>query len=84
VLALSGQLAEGLRAQGAPVLTPERDTHRSGIVSAQRPDAERWHAAALAAGIVHSPRGEGTLRFSPHLYNTEDDIKQVLHAWATL
>jgi len=84
VLSLSGRLADGLRAAGAPVLTPADDRHRSGTVSARRPDAEAWHARAMAAGIVHSPRGPGTLRFSPHLYNTEADIDRVLDAWATL
>jgi len=81
VLALSGRLADGLRAAGAPVLTPIDDRDRAGTVSARRPDAEAWHARAMAAGIVHSPRGADTLRFSPHLYNTEDDIDRVLDAW---
>ncbi len=82
VLRLSGLLADGLRALGAPVITPAPDAQRSGTVSACRPDAAAWHERAMAAGIVHSPRGADTLRFSLHFYNDEDDVARILEQWA--
>ncbi len=81
VLALSGALIDGLVEAGAALITPRAEALRAGIVSARRPEAEAWHHRALDAGVVQSLRGVDTVRFSPHLYNTEEDIARILELW---
>ncbi len=80
-LALTRTLREGLANRGVAVLTPAKDAHRAGIVSALRPDAESWHTWALQQGVVQSLRGARTLRFSLHGYNDFQDVSRLLEAW---
>lgn len=73
------QLLEPLREWGrqhhAAVLPDP--AHASCIAAVAVPDADRLHARLDAVGVTCVPR-EGALRFSPHFYNTMDDIERVL------
>jgi cysteine desulfurase/selenocysteine lyase len=77
VLALSGRLAEGLRARGVEVWTPAPDAERAGIVSFRTADPDGTVRRLAARGIVTSVK-EGAVRASPHFYSTEDEIDRLL------
>ncbi len=83
--ALAARLADGLRALGATVLTPDDDAHRGGIVTARYPgqDGEEVAGRLNDAGIIVSPRF-GATRFSLHYFNDERDVDAALHVLATL
>lgn len=83
--ALATQLADGLEAFGATVLTPRDDAHRGGIVTARYPghDGEEIAARLNGAGVIVSPRF-GATRFSLHYFNDERDVDAALHVLATL
>jgi selenocysteine lyase/cysteine desulfurase len=81
VLALTDHLCEGLARNGYRVTSPRGKRERSGIVLF---DSERYPTETLfdrltAAQIIVSVRG-GRIRVSPHYYNTEDEIAQLLAA----
>lgn len=61
-----------------PVTSP-LDDHRSAIVCVAPPDPVAAHAALAARGIHVSLR-EGSLRLSPHIYNTVDEMERVVAA----
>jgi cysteine desulfurase/selenocysteine lyase len=74
-------LAEGLRARGADPLTPEDPEARGTIASARFPGRDEFAlAGALADRRVYDAPRLGGLRFSPHLYNDEDDVTRALDA----
>ncbi|MEA2337849.1 MAG: cysteine desulfurase / selenocysteine lyase [Thermoanaerobaculia bacterium] len=54
---------------------------RSGIVGALPPSGEtsllKWHRLLEENNVVCAPR-EGMLRFSPHFYNVESEIDQII------
>ena len=62
--------------RGVRVGSPTDPVHASAIVCLELPDAPRAYAALRRAGIVASLR-EGSIRVSPHLYNTPDDLVRV-------
>ncbi len=79
VLALTAQLIRGLRNKGYPVITPELEHERAGIVIFQSP---RQHPDQLCTllqekKIIAAARGTG-VRVSPHFYNTEAEIERLL------
>jgi cysteine desulfurase/selenocysteine lyase len=78
---LGSQLAAGLLRMGARLVTPFHEEQRAGILSAAFADHDAVPLAAelAAAGITVSPR-LGMLRFSPHIFNTEEDIERALAA----
>jgi selenocysteine lyase/cysteine desulfurase len=74
-------LAEGLGARGAEPLTPESPEARGTIVAARFPGRDEFAlAGALAERRVYVAPRLGGLRFSPHLYNDEDDVARALDA----
>jgi selenocysteine lyase/cysteine desulfurase len=80
ILALTDYLIAGLQEQGCAIATPiSHRSERSGIVSFRHPDitsaelCERLHAA----DVIVSMRGN-LIRVSPHFYNTEHDLDQLL------
>jgi selenocysteine lyase/cysteine desulfurase len=79
VLALTGRLAERLRERGYRLLSPSGPGEGSGILSVTHPrePSESLRARLRGAGVIASVR-EGALRFSPHYYNTEDEIDAAL------
>ena len=91
---LAARLAEGLSAEGLPVVGGAPGPHLAHIVSAGRlgggrhysaddPEINELHGHLVARGIVFSLRS-GVLRFSFGLYNDDSDVDRVLEgvrAW---
>lgn len=76
---LASRLVEGItRISGLTLLTPRDPSRRAGIVSFTVPNGPEMSKRLDAHGIVHSIRGGGVLRLSPHLYNTEREMDRVL------
>ncbi|HKI93950.1 MAG TPA: aminotransferase class V-fold PLP-dependent enzyme [Gemmatimonadales bacterium] len=59
------------------IVSPSDDVHRSAIVCIRPPDVQRAFATLKAAGIACSLR-EGSLRLSPHWFNTVDEVERVV------
>ena len=80
--ALVQKLIEGLLSRGYQVLSPKDGPTRSTLVIVSDPDRARngdIHRSLQARDIYIAFR-RGNLRFSPHLYNTADDIDRALDA----
>ncbi len=84
ILTITDRLAGGLRGLGFTSLGPTAGPNASGIVTVSRPgtDIEALFERLTAANIVCSSRqdryGRHYIRFSPHFYNTEAEVDQVL------
>ena len=78
-LELRRRLAEGLKQRGAQLLSPADDNESSPIVSARFAgfSSHRLVDALKGHGVIVSPRAD-FVRFSPHLYNSSDDIDRAL------
>jgi selenocysteine lyase/cysteine desulfurase len=81
VTALNERLIGGVDELGGVVVTPRDPELRGALVCIRSTDAPQLVAALGEAGIVTSER-DGNLRISPHAYNTEEDIDEVLAALA--
>lgn len=81
VLHLSDCAAQGLEAKGYSVESPREDESRAGLVMFRAPHLpnEQVMEALAAAHVTAAVRG-GRVRFSPHFYNTEDEISQAIEA----
>ncbi|MBC8447607.1 MAG: aminotransferase class V-fold PLP-dependent enzyme [Chloroflexi bacterium] len=82
IMELTDVLLARLKAEGYQIITPHaRREERSGIVSfvPGDQDPEALAERLKAAGIVVSARGPG-IRVSPHFYNTEGEIDQLMEA----
>src|ERR1700733_1293535 len=84
ILTLTARLAGGLEEMGFRALGPTSGPNASGIVTVSRSgtDMEALFERLTAANIVCSSRqdrqGSHYIRFSPHFYNTEAEVDQVL------
>jgi cysteine desulfurase/selenocysteine lyase len=78
-LVLADRLVEGLANLGAQFVSPSVENLNSSIVTVRFPghDQARIARHLNEEGVVVSPR-IGAVRFSPHLYNTIDDIDRAL------
>jgi selenocysteine lyase/cysteine desulfurase len=77
---ITGQVEEQLRAHGLRLPSDERGPHMLGV---QLPAAARRRvAAALAEGNVHAAVRGASLRVSPHLWTTEEDVARLVGALA--
>jgi selenocysteine lyase/cysteine desulfurase len=81
VNALNDRLIAGVDELGGVVATPREHARRGALVCIRSTDAPALVAALAADGCVTSER-DGSLRVSPHSYNTEDDIDAVLASLA--
>ncbi len=81
VLALAEDAAEKLEAKGYQVTSPRADHQRAGLVMFQHPthSNEEVLQALTGANVTAAVRG-GKLRFSPHFYNTHDEIARAVDA----
>ncbi len=83
VLGLTRQLADGLVGiPGMKLSSPTLDRERAGIVTVELPtkvDAKEAFRRLLARKIVISLR-EGKLRYSPHFYNSPEEVETVIQA----
>ena len=59
------------------LVTPADPARRAGIVAFRTADVERTAARLRKGGVVLSVR-EGSIRLSPHFYNTADEMERVL------
>jgi selenocysteine lyase/cysteine desulfurase len=59
------------------VVSPRDGLHRCGITCLAPDDARQAHRRLKAAGVVCAFR-EGAIRFSPHAYNTMDEMEKVV------
>jgi selenocysteine lyase/cysteine desulfurase len=76
--ALVNWLRNGFEQRNGVIASPPRDSERSSIISVRFPghDASAVAGYLNAAKVVVSARGD-FIRFSPHLYNDEEDIQHV-------
>lgn len=76
---LADQLVAGLTALGAQIVSPGDPARRTSIVAARFPGHDPGEVASRLneAGVVVSHRRD-LIRFSPHLYNTSEDIERAL------
>ncbi|HTP12271.1 MAG TPA: aminotransferase class V-fold PLP-dependent enzyme, partial [Bacteroidota bacterium] len=83
ILALTGILSNGLAAiDGVKLISPTNDPDRAGIVTIDPPhgvNASNVFKKLLAKNIVISLR-EGKLRYSPHFYNSPEEIRKAVEA----
>lgn len=84
VLGLSGHLIRGLQRRGYPVVTPEEEGQRAGIVLFRGPwrlDTEgrrrELERRFLSQGFKVNIRGGG-IRISCHFFNTERELEGLL------
>jgi len=78
---LAELLIEGLRERNAEILSPMDDCARSSIVATRFGDTDvRTLAERLNEARVIVSARRNVLRFSPHLYNDAEDIRQALAA----
>ena len=80
-LALGDRLVAGLQELGWELVSPQHPNARNAIVSARMPGRSPEDVVHHLgqAGVVASARRD-LVRFSPHLYNTSDDIERALEA----
>ncbi len=82
--ALVGQLAAGLGELGFEAAGPVSGPNASGILSVTHPDVdsarlvERLQAAGVTASLRHARDRRAYLRWSPHFYNTEEEIARAV------
>ena len=79
ILEITAGLIKGLKTKGYHVITPEKDSERSGIVvfESTRHTPEELYALLHEKNIITAERGSG-VRVSPHFYNTESEIARLL------
>ncbi|MCX7983691.1 MAG: aminotransferase class V-fold PLP-dependent enzyme [Bacteroidetes bacterium] len=87
ILDLTSFLSEELRRiEGITLLSPWDDHHRSGIVTIEKNSGgsfKKVYKTLTELNIIVSLREE-KLRFSPHFYNTAEEIETVLKTLYTL
>jgi len=77
VRALADPLLDWAESRGVRVVSPLDELHRSAIVCIAPDSAKEAHRHLKAAGVVCAFR-EGAIRFSPHCYNTIDEMEKVI------
>ena len=65
------------RTRDVTLVTPRDPSRRAGIVSVTPRDPVSTSARLTKAGIAHSLR-EGSIRLSPHVYNTTAEVERAL------
>ncbi len=88
LLELRGALVDRLRPLGyQPLLdadTPDADRHLSGIVSVSHPTRDlaaivrELDAGGVSVSLRHNRLGQAFIRFSPHFYNTDEEIDRAI------
>ena len=78
-LRLTARLREGLEALGASIITPRDPERRAGVLAARFPGFSSADVVGglRAADIVCASR-LGAVRFSPHIYNHDEDVERCL------
>lgn len=73
------RLQEGLEELGYELITPRDPERRAAIVAFRHPNPREAARKLYAHGIIVSAR-PGTVRVSPHFYNTMDEVEALLEA----
>ena len=83
VLALTARAAEGARRLGCEITSPLAEVQRSAIICFRHPRVSSDEIVAHLAehGIAAASR-LGSIRLSPHFYNTEEELDRALAAVA--
>ncbi len=82
--ALVGRLAASLGDLGFELAGPVAGSNASGILAVTHPSAEtpevfrKLQENRVTASLRHDRTGKGYLRWSPHFYNTEEEIDRVV------
>jgi selenocysteine lyase/cysteine desulfurase len=76
ILDLHGPVIEWAERRQVPVTSP-RGKHGAGILCIAPPDPASVHQRLRSASIIASLR-EGSIRLSPHFYNTIDEMHRVV------
>ncbi|RMF59842.1 MAG: aminotransferase class V-fold PLP-dependent enzyme [Calditrichaeota bacterium] len=77
ILYLTDYLIDGLRQRGYRLFTVTDPPHRSGIVTFYHPSPEELVAFLISQQVKVSVRA-GTVRVSPHFYNTTQELDRLL------
>lgn len=83
LLTLTKPLRNALVGLGLNVLTPAEESRRLGIVSFTVTDESHWRRGLEARNML-AWVGDRRVRLSPHLYNSSDDISDVVDALSSL
>uniref|UniRef100_A0A7C6EJI5 Aminotransferase class V-fold PLP-dependent enzyme n=1 Tax=candidate division WOR-3 bacterium TaxID=2052148 RepID=A0A7C6EJI5_UNCW3 len=76
ILKLKNQLRDGFKRLKIPVITTDKGPH-SGIITVKPENPRQIYEFLIKNQITISLRNN-CLRFSPHFYNTEEEIEEVL------
>jgi selenocysteine lyase/cysteine desulfurase len=76
-LKLLDLLINGLREKGYPITSSLEDGHRSSILSFSGKNIRNLYEKLLKKNILVSLR-EGSIRVSPHFYNTEEEMNRLI------
>jgi cysteine desulfurase / selenocysteine lyase len=85
---ITTRFANGLAELGFTVIGPTDGAHGSGILTVSRPDTdiaapfERLSAAHIVCSPRQDRQGRRYIRFSPHFYNTDAEVDEVLKVMA--
>ena len=90
ILSLKALLVKLLVQKGFEVIGPEAGPRSSGITTVRHPVVpasvlfKSLEAARVVASLRHDREGKEYLRFSPHFYNTEEEVGRVLEVLSRL
>jgi cysteine desulfurase/selenocysteine lyase len=78
IISLTDLLQEKLEERGCGISSPRGPAERSGIICFKHPrrETEELFLSLSDAGAVVSMR-EGSIRVSPHFYNTEEEVERL-------
>ncbi len=81
ILSLTASLERELRDNGFVIQSPRSQGHNSGIICFSHPrrDTGEIFQQLTSHGITASIRG-GAVRLSPHVFNTDEEVKKVIEA----
>jgi selenocysteine lyase/cysteine desulfurase len=77
ITGLADQIVEWAASHGVELVTPSAPERRGGIIALRPRDPRDASAKLRQARVTHSLR-EGAIRFSPHAYNTSEEIDYAL------
>jgi kynureninase len=83
-LALTSLLIELLDEAGLEVASPRDPSRRAGTVLVATPDHAAVHRELGERGIVCDFRPDAGVRFGPHFYNSEDELRRTVEVLAEI
>jgi kynureninase len=83
-LALTSLLIELLDEAGLEVASPREPSRRAGTVLVATPDHAAVHRELGERGIVCDFRPDAGVRFGPHFYNSEDELRRTVEVLAEI